>query len=156
MITTEKILDKMNNKVDAFICNNSGLARGVISVLKAKGLDNAKKIFVAGSDADLANIRFIAQDKQTIDIWKKIKPLAEKAAEIAVIMAKNPLKKPEELFKINKYIDNGYIAKLPVIVTPIELINKNNIETLISSGVFSKEQIYSSNSIKTRKKRTLP
>ena len=84
MATTENLLTKLGNKIDAVICNNSGMARGVIAALDAQGLASAEKIFVAGSDADLVNIQYVAQGKQAVDIWKKIDPLAESAAEIAV------------------------------------------------------------------------
>src|ERR1700731_796701 len=99
MATTENLLTKSGNKIDAVICNNSGMARGVIAALDAQGLASADKIFVAGSDADLVNIQYVAQGKQTVDVWKKIDPLAENAAEIAVTLAANPDKDPKSLFK---------------------------------------------------------
>lgn len=75
MATTEKALTKYKNQVDAFICNNSGMARGVVAALGAQGLANADKVFVADSDADLTNIQYVARGKQTVEIWKKVKPL---------------------------------------------------------------------------------
>ena len=90
MATAENVLTKFSNKVDGFIANNSGMARGVIAALDAQGLADFSKVFVAGSDADLANLQFVAQGKETVEIWKKVKPLAEKAAEVAVLLAKQP------------------------------------------------------------------
>ena len=90
MATTENLLTKSGNKIDAVICNNSGMARGVIAALDAQGLASADKIFVAGSDADLVNIQYVAQGKQAVEIWKKINPLAESAAEIAVTASDKP------------------------------------------------------------------
>ena len=49
---------------------------------------------------DLKNIRYIVQGKQVVEVWKAIKPLAHKAAEIAVEIAKKPAK-PLELSLIH-------------------------------------------------------
>ncbi len=147
--TTSNLLLKYDNRVDAFACNNSGLARGVIASLELEGLANAEKTFVAGSDADLQNIQYIVQGKQVMDVWKQIEPLAFKAAEIAVEIAKNPNKPVESIAKAASQgdlrfalIDNGF-AKIPTVVTPVVPITKDNIDsTLIAEKVFSREEVY--------------
>ena len=140
MATTENVLTKQNNNIDAFICNNSGMARGVIAALDAQGL--AGNVFVAGSDADLVNIQHVAKGKQSVEIWKKIKPLAEKAAEIAVMLAKNPDADPASVVTVDKVLNNGF-ADVPTIVTPIVLVNKGNIDdTIIKSNFYTKAQVY--------------
>jgi len=140
--TTETLLVKFNNKIDAFICNNSGLASGVIAALALEGLADSQKVFVAGSDADLRNIQHILQGKQTVDIWKKIKPLAYKAAEIAVLLAKKPDKAVTDLVEGFKMINNGFMD-VPTIITPVVLVTKENIDsTVIAGGFFTKEQVY--------------
>ena len=142
MATAENALTKYNNKIDAFICNNSGMARGVVAALDALGLADTNKIFVAGSDADLVNIQYVAQGKQSVEIWKKIKPLAETAAEMAVKLAQKPKEKPEKIVKIDKKINNGH-ADVPTVVTPIVLITKETInDTIVAEGFYSKEQVY--------------
>ncbi len=150
--TTSNLLLKHKNQIDAFACNNSGLASGVIASLELEKLADTAKIFVAGLDADLKNIQYIVQNKQTVDIWKKIKPLALKAAEIAVEIAKNPDKplmdiareasKNDARFEM---IDNGF-TQVPTVITPVVLITKDNIDsTLIAEKVFSREQVYGEN-----------
>ena len=147
--TTSNLLLKYDNRVDAFACNNSGLASGVIASLELEGLANADKTFVAGSDADLKNVRYIVQGKQVMDVWKKIDPLAFKAAEIAVEIARNPNKPVETIAKEAgkgdlrfAMIDNGF-AKIPTVVTPVVPITKDNIDsTLIAEKVFSREEVY--------------
>ena len=149
METTGVLLLKYNNKVDAFVCNNSGLASGVIAALDLEKLADVEKVFVAGSDADLKNIQYIVQGKQAVEIWKKIKPLAFTAAEIAVEIARNLGKSPVDIGKeFGKedlrfvMIDNGF-AKIPTVITPVVLITRDNIDsTLIAEKVFSKEQVY--------------
>jgi len=136
MATAENVLTKYKNKVDAFICNNSGMARGVIAALDAQGMADTQKVFVAGSDADLVNIKYVAQGKQTVEIWKKIEPLAETAAEIAVKLANG------EEIKADKMINNGFVD-VPTIVSPVVPITKENLDsTIIAEGFYTKEQVY--------------
>jgi len=136
MATAENALTKYNNEIVAFICNNSGMARGVIAALDAQGLADTTKVFVAGSDADLVNIQYVAQGKQSVEIWKKIAPLAETAAEVAVKLANG------EEVKADMDIDNGF-TKVPTVVTPILPITKENIDdTIVGEGFYTKEQVY--------------
>jgi D-xylose transport system substrate-binding protein len=142
MATTENLLTKSGNKIDAVICNNSGMARGVIAALDAQGLASADKIFVAGSDADLVNIHYVAQGKQAVDIWKKIDPLAETAVEIAVKLAINPDKDPKTLVKADRTINNGAVD-VPTLVTPVVLVDKSNLDqTIIADGFYTHKQVY--------------
>ncbi|RBW59098.1 D-xylose transporter subunit XylF [Ruegeria sp. A3M17] len=142
MATAENTLTSNSNGIDAFIANNSGMARGVIAALEAQGLASSDKVFVAGSDADLANIQYVAQGKQAVEIWKQIDPLAETAAEVAVALAKNPDTAPADLVEVDKVINNGF-ADVPTIVTPITLVTQGNIDdTIIAGGFYSKEEVY--------------
>lgn len=147
--TASNLLVKHKNGVDAFICNNSGLASGVIAALDLEKLADTGKVFVAGADADLKNIRYIVQGSQAVEVWKAIKPLAHKAAEIAVEIAKNPAKPLETIAREAAQgglrfamTDNGF-AKIPTVITPVVLVTKDNIDnTLIAEKIFTKEQIY--------------
>ncbi|CAN7758498.1 sugar ABC transporter substrate-binding protein [Mesorhizobium sp. LjNodule214] len=142
MATTENVLTKYGNGVDAFICNNSGMARGVIAALDAQQLASADKVFVAGSDADLVNIQFVAQGKQAVEIWKKIDPLAETAAQVAFDLASNPDKPASEVVKADRMVNNGQVD-VPTIVTPVVLVDKANVDsTVIDGGFYTKEQVY--------------
>ncbi|MBL8251693.1 MAG: substrate-binding domain-containing protein [Candidatus Competibacter sp.] len=150
--TASNLLVKHQNGVDAFICNNSGLASGVIASLALENLADAHKVFVAGADADLKNVRYVVRGKQAVEVWKPIKPLAHKAAEIAVEIAKNPAKPLDRLaqdaardglrFAVT---DNGF-AKVPTVITPVILVDKDNVDSaLIAEKIFSKEQVYGEN-----------
>jgi D-xylose transport system substrate-binding protein len=144
MATAENALNKYDNNIDAFISNNSGMARGVISALDSQGLADTSKVFVAGSDAALTNIRYVEQGKQSVEIFKKIKPLAKTAAQIAFKLANNPDREVKDVVDadIDRYIDNGY-QEVPTIVTPIVTVTKDNIrETVIDAGFHSESDIY--------------
>ena len=142
MATAENTLTSNGNAIDAFIANNSGMARGVIAALEAQGLASADKVFVAGSDADLANIQYVAQGKQAVEIWKQIKPLAETAAEVAFKLASNPDVAAADILNVDKMINNGH-SDVPTIVTPITLVTKDNIEdTVIAGGFYTREEVF--------------
>ncbi|MBV9655564.1 MAG: substrate-binding domain-containing protein [Acetobacteraceae bacterium] len=141
MATAEDVLTKYKNNVQAFICNNSGMARGVIAALQGQNLADASKVFVAGSDADLANIQYVAQGKQAVEVWKQVKPLAEAAAEIAVKLAKDPDAKVASLVKPQRMVNNGAV-EVPTIVTPVVLITKDNLNEMIEAGIYTKAQVY--------------
>lgn len=141
--TAEALLVKHDDKVDAFICNNSGLAYGVIGALTAEGLDDASKVFVAGADADLRNVQFVADGRQSLEVWKKIEPLARRAAEVAIALATNKAVPVSELFPDQELRNNGAVD-VPTFVTPVVAITRENIDgTLIAEGVFTREQVYS-------------
>ena len=78
--TVEDALTRSGGKLDAILANNSGMARGAVQAVAAAGLAN---VFIAGADADAANVNFVCQGKQTIEILKDIQPLARTAAEVA-------------------------------------------------------------------------
>ncbi len=64
----EQCLTKQNNKVDAVVAENDGMASGVVAALKAQGMDG--QVPVSGQDGDLAAINRVALGTQTVSIWK--------------------------------------------------------------------------------------
>ena len=150
--TTENLLVQYQNKIDAFVCNNSGLASGVVAALDIEKLADSAKVFVAGSDADLRNVQYIAQGKQTVEIFKKIKPLAYKAAEIAVAIVKDPAAQPAQLAQgladqeaRFAMINNG-ATNVPTLITPVVLVTKDTIDQTVivevGERLFTREQVY--------------
>ena len=147
--TASNLLLKNNNRVDAFVCNNSGLARGVIAALKSEKLADAEQVFVAGADADLQTIRYIVEGRQAVEVWKPIKPLAFKAAEIAVQIAKSPDKPVVDIAREASQkearfatVDNGF-TQVPTVITPVVLITRDNVDSiLVAEKVYTREQIH--------------
>jgi len=75
--TVEDALTRSGGKLDAILANNSGMARGAVQAVQAAGLTH---VFIAGADADAANVNFVCQGKQTVEVLKDIQPLARTAA----------------------------------------------------------------------------
>jgi D-xylose transport system substrate-binding protein len=82
--TVEDAIAKTGGRIDAILANNSGMARGAVQAVAAAGLDG---VFVAGADADAANVNFVCEGKQSVEVLKDIQPLAETAAEVAAALA---------------------------------------------------------------------
>ena len=81
----EEILTKNNNKVDAVVAENDGMAGGVVAALTAQGM--AGSVPVSGQDGDHAAINRIALGTQTVSIWKDSRDLGKVAAEDAMELA---------------------------------------------------------------------
>ena len=78
----EQFLTAENNKVDAVLAENDGMAGGVIAALDAQGL--AGKVPVSGQDGDLAALNRVALGTQTVDVWKDARELGKAAGEAAI------------------------------------------------------------------------
>ena len=78
----EQILTANNNKIDAVISENDGMAGGVVAALAAQGL--AGKVPVSGQDGDAAALNRVALGTQTVDVWKDARMLGQAAGEAAL------------------------------------------------------------------------
>lgn len=130
----ENALTANNNQIDAVVAANDGTAGGVIQALAAQGL--AGKVPVSGQDAELAAVQRIVEGTQTMTVYKPIKALAEKAAELAVQLAKG------EQIATDAAINNGKIDVPSVLLTPIAVTKDNIDDTIIADGFHSKEDVY--------------
>jgi D-xylose transport system substrate-binding protein len=84
----EQFLTSSNNKVDAVLSENDGMAGGVVAALTAQGL--AGKVPVSGQDGDQAALNRIALGTQTVDVWKDSRALGKAAGEAAAQLCKTP------------------------------------------------------------------
>jgi D-xylose transport system substrate-binding protein len=84
----EQILTANNNKIDAVLSENDGMAGGVIAALAAQGL--AGKVPVSGQDGDAAALNRVALGTQTVDVWKDARMLGKSAGDAAVALCANP------------------------------------------------------------------
>jgi D-xylose transport system substrate-binding protein len=127
-------LSANGNRIDAVISANDATAGSVIAALQEQGL--AGRIPVAGQDAELAAAQRIVEGTQTMTVYKPIKRLAEKAAELAVKLAKG------ESTGANRKVNNGKIEVPSVLLAPIAVDKSNIDETIIADGFHSREDVY--------------
>jgi D-xylose transport system substrate-binding protein len=123
LITVEDALSKHKGDLQAVLANNSGMARGAVQAIVAAGL-GSRGIFVAGADADAANVNYVCQKKQSVEVLKDIKPLAQQAAAVAAALAaQTPVSTHATL--------NG----VAVVAVPVMLLTADNVRTVaVDSG----------------------
>jgi D-xylose transport system substrate-binding protein len=129
----ENALTQSNNKVDAVLASNDGTARGAISALEEQGL--AGKVPVSGQDADLASLKLILLGKQTMTVYKPIKPLADAAVDAAIKLARG------EKVETHDTVNNGKLD-VPSILLDLIAVDKSNIlTTVVRDGYQSMDRI---------------
>jgi D-xylose transport system substrate-binding protein len=74
------------DKIDGVYAANDGTAGGAIAAMKSNGMTTLPPI--TGQDAELAGVQRIVAGQQYMTVYKKIKPQAEAAAELANALAK--------------------------------------------------------------------
>lgn len=132
----EAALKANQNQVDAVIAGNDATAGGAIQALAAQGLAGA--VPVAGQDAELAAAQRIIQGTQTMTVYKPIKALTEKAAELAVKLARG------EEVEADSVLNNGKVEVPSVLLSPIAVDRDNIDQTIIADGFHSREEVYRS------------
>ncbi len=130
----ENALTATGNEIDAVVASNDSTAGGAIQALAAQKL--AGKVAVSGQDADLASCQRIVEGTQLMTVYKPIKNLAARAAEIAVAIAK------KENVETNGKVDNGKIEVPSILLVPVAVDASNMAETVIQDGFHSKEDVY--------------
>ncbi|MBB6176456.1 D-xylose transport system substrate-binding protein [Anoxybacillus tengchongensis] len=130
----ENALTANNNNIQAVVAANDGTAGGVIQALAAQGL--AGKVPVSGQDAELAALQRIVEGTQTMTVYKPIKAIATKAAEMAVALAKG------EKIETNQTVSNGKIDVPSVLLDPIAVTKENVLDTVIKDGYHKLEDVF--------------
>ena len=132
---TENALTKNNNQVDAVLASNDGLAGAAIQALGEQKL--AGKVLVTGQDAELSACQRIAAGTQSMTIYKPIKLLADKAAELAIKLAKK-----EAIGEATRPVNNGKKDVPSVLLAPVVVDKDNLASTVIADGYHKREDIY--------------
>lgn len=120
-------------KFDGVIAANDSLASAVIEALSEWRL--AGKILVVGHDADLSGCQRIVEGTQLMTIYKPIRQIAYRAADLAITLAH------KEIHTNHQPIFNGKHFIPSEIITPLP-IDKENISIIIRDGFHNKEEIY--------------
>jgi D-xylose transport system substrate-binding protein len=84
----EQFLTANDNKVDAVLSENDGMAGGVVAALDAQGL--AGQVPVSGQDGDQAALNRVALGTQTVDVWKDSRLLGEATGKAAIELCADP------------------------------------------------------------------
>jgi D-xylose transport system substrate-binding protein len=133
----EQILTKNNNKVDAVVSENDGMAGGVVAALAAQGM--AGSVPVSGQDGDHAAINRIALGTQTVSIWKDARDLGRISGEAAVDLANN--KKMTEIAMVKPFSGGAKGVKVNgILLTPLA-VTKDNLNVIVDKGWITKDEV---------------
>ncbi len=131
---TNAALTKFGQDIDGVLASNDGTAGGAIQALREEGL--AKKVVVTGQDAELVACQRIVAGEQTMTIYKPVRSLARRAADVAFAMAKGrPVIAKHET-------DNGK-SKVPSIFEDVVTVTRDNIDkTVVADGFHKREDVH--------------
>jgi D-xylose transport system substrate-binding protein len=128
----EQFLEKTNNKIDASIAANDGLANAAISALKARKLPN---IPITGQDATVQGVQHLLAGEQYVTIYKPIQQEAAAAAKVAIALAKG--EKPQT----NAQSANKAKQTPSVLLKPIPVTKDNIKDTVIKDGFVKRSEL---------------
>jgi len=119
---------------DAVLASNDGTAGGAIQALKEAKATG--RILVTGQDADTVACQRIVTGTQTMTIYKPIKRLATRAAELAEAMGRG---KP---VIANAAVANGQ-RDVPSVLLEVITVDRNNIrETVVTDGFHTEAEVF--------------
>ncbi len=125
LMKMDEFFSSSEEKPEVVIAANDALADGTIQALPP---DLDRKIAMTGQDADLSAVRYIISGKQTMTIYKPIKPLAYMAAELALKLAKGGDAGGKTKFQ------SGGISVDAIFLDPIVVNKANYNETVVKDG----------------------
>jgi D-xylose transport system substrate-binding protein len=121
-------------KIDAIICANDGLASGAVEALAES--QQAGKVIVTGHDAELSACQRIVEGTQLVTIYKPIRTIAQKAAEVAIQLARHEKINYTETINDGKY-------NVPNIKLDVIAVDKNNMDdVIIKDGFHLRDEVY--------------
>ena len=131
----EQILTANDNKIDAVLAENDGMAGGVIAALSAQGLN----IPVGGQDGDHAALNRVARGMQTVSVWKDARQLGKAAGNIAGMLADG--KAMTDIPNAVKWSGGANGVEMNAIFLAPTPITKANISAVIDAGHIAKEKV---------------
>jgi D-xylose transport system substrate-binding protein len=144
----EAALAATENKVDAVLSQNDGMATGVIEALSAVGLS----VPVGGQDGDKAALNRVALGTQTVSVWKNANDLGKVAGSVAIQLCSGTAgdavtvpdglsdsAKPTES-KAVKFTTPGGNSVNSITLNPTP-ITKDNLSEVVDAGWVTKEEV---------------
>jgi D-xylose transport system substrate-binding protein len=120
----ENTLSAQNDKINAFVSSNDGMAQGIAQAVQGRNL--AGKIFISGLDADTPSLQLIAQGVQTMTVWTDLKEQDKVTIDAAVALALG--KKPE----VSSVMGNDGAGEYPIHQVAVYEINKDNLREFVT------------------------
>ena len=135
----EQCLTSVNNKVDAVVSENDGMAGGVIAALASQGMAGTTP--VSGQDGDKSALNRVALGTQTVSIWKDVRQLGKVAGEAEVMIADG--KKFKEIPNVATFDKGAKGVAVDSILLPPTPITKDNLDVALAGSVLNKDELCS-------------
>jgi len=132
----EQFLTAEDNKVDAVLAENDGMAGGVIAALDAQGL--AGKVPVSGQDGDTAALNRVALGTQTVDVWKDARALGKAAGEAAIQLCADA--DTSKVAGASPFTTPGGNDLSTILLTPIP-VTQDNLDVVLDAGWITKADL---------------
>jgi D-xylose transport system substrate-binding protein len=129
----EQFLTQNENRVDAVLAENDGMAGGVVAALAAQGL--AGRVPVSGQDGDASALNRIALGLQTVDVWKDARLLGKAAGDSAVQMCGGTPR--DQVTNVGMFRTPGGNEVSAILLQP-QPINVSNLNIVLDAGWITK------------------
>jgi putative multiple sugar transport system substrate-binding protein len=128
-----------DQQVDAVLSPYDGISIGIITALKAAGYGTAAKPLpvITGQDAELASVKSIIADEQSQTVFKDLRQLAGRAANMAddILNGETPELNNRRAYK------NGVKAVPAYLLQPISVDKSNYEYVLAASDLYTEEEL---------------
>lgn len=146
--TSQKAQSEMDNrlnsfytggkKVDVVLSPNDSLALGIEQSLESQGYKPGTDWpIITGQDADLANVKNILADKQSMTVWKDTRTLGEQVSKMVDQIIKGETVETNDTETYN----NG-VKVVPSYLLPPVVVTKDDVKTkLVDSGFYTADKL---------------
>ena len=115
--------------VDAVLATSSRLARAAVAAV------DGAPVFIAGADAEAANVNLVCQGKQAIEVWKDVEPLARTAAETAKKLLDGEIPAAGSSIALAG-------KSVPVAAVRVEVVTADNVKPLlVDTGFLTADEL---------------
>ncbi|WP_174703915.1 multiple monosaccharide ABC transporter substrate-binding protein [Streptomyces viridosporus] len=128
-----------SDRVDAVLSPYDGISIGILSSLKSDGYGAKNKPLpvVTGQDAEVASVKSIVADEQSMTVYKDTRELAKVASNMVDALLND--KKPE--VNDEKTYDNGAKVVPAYLLEPVAVDKENYRETVVDSGYIKESDL---------------
>jgi putative multiple sugar transport system substrate-binding protein len=129
--------------LDAVLAPNDTLARAIIEAcLSDAKYDSIDKLpVVSGQDGEIASVKFIAEGKQYMTVFKDTRSLANAAIELADAILKGEEPSISGARLDTKSYDTGKKVVKSYLLEPVMVTKDNYKEVFIGSGYYTEDQL---------------
>ncbi|WP_369333491.1 multiple monosaccharide ABC transporter substrate-binding protein [Streptomyces cahuitamycinicus] len=128
-----------SERVDAVLSPYDGISIGILSALKSDDYGSKSKPLpiVTGQDAEVASVKSIIADQQSMSVFKDLRELAKVSSNMVDALLKD--KKPE--VNDTKTYDNGAKVVPAYLLEPVAVDKSNYQKELIDSGYLKESDV---------------